>query len=200
VPAFRVKTDIVPGRVRTVWFEVPDTSPEPRQYDLFCAEYCGTGHSDMITRVNVIPADQWDEHYEKIGNMVDDLDESQLSCYAAARLYPRCASCHSLDGSTSTGPSFKDLWDRTVTGDSLFTNGDKLADIMGPGKTYENPEDYITQSITNPQKHIRENFTGAMPTFQGQLKPREIIALIDFLKDPSAVIDENGKMTVECDF
>ena len=105
-----------------------------------------------------------------------------------------------MDGSTGTGPTFQGLWDRTVAGEQVFTNGETLADIMGPGKAYENPEDYILQSITNPQKHIRENFTGAMPTFQGQLKPREVAAMLEFIKDPYSVVDEKGKLKVECDF
>ena len=47
-PAFRVKQDVVPGALpNTLWFEVPDTGSgdEPRVFDLFCTEYCGTDHS-----------------------------------------------------------------------------------------------------------------------------------------------------------
>ena len=43
-PAFRVKKDAVPGRYTTVWFE----ATKPGRYHLFCAEYCGTKHSQMI--------------------------------------------------------------------------------------------------------------------------------------------------------
>ena len=61
--------------------------------------------------------------------------------------------------------------------------------------------DAAHQSIVGevPQKHIRMNYTGAMPSFQGQLKPRQIQALLMFLKDPYAVVDEKGELIVECD-
>ncbi|MHC5004540.1 MAG: cytochrome c oxidase subunit II, partial [Planctomycetota bacterium] len=199
IPAFRVKMDVVPGRYRTTWFEVPDNG-ERREFDLFCAEYCGTQHSTMITRVHVIPADEWDDYIEQKANLVKDLSDEQLPCYAAQRLYPRCSSCHSLDGSNLTGPTFKGLWERTEAGETVFTTGESLAGLVGPGKAYDSAEDYLRQSILNPQKHIRENYTGAMPSFQGQLKEREIQALVMFLKDPYAVVDEKGKLLQDCDF
>jgi cytochrome c oxidase subunit 2 len=42
VPAFRVKADVLPGRYTHLWFE----PTKPGTYHLFCAEYCGTRHSD----------------------------------------------------------------------------------------------------------------------------------------------------------
>ncbi len=198
IPAFRVKMDVVPGRLRTMWFEADDTG-ERQQYDLFCAEYCGTQHSTMITRVNVIPAEEWDGYIAEKANLVKNLSDDQLPCYAASRLYARCTSCHSLDGSTRTGPSFKGLWERTESGETVFIDGSQLKDKMGPGKSYEGPEDYIRQSILNPQKDIKANFSGAMPSFQGQLKDREILGLVMFLRDPYKYVDEQGKLIVDCD-
>src|SRR5262245_11892981 len=58
VPAFRVKQDVLPGRYSSLWFE----ATRPGTYDLFCAEYCGAGHSLMVGSVVVMdPADyqQW---------------------------------------------------------------------------------------------------------------------------------------------
>ena len=50
VPAFRVKQDAVPGRYTTVWFEATKAG----EYHLFCAEYCGTKHSQMIGSIKVM--------------------------------------------------------------------------------------------------------------------------------------------------
>ncbi len=47
IPAFRIKRDTVPGMENYVWFQ----ATEPGSYDIFCAEYCGVGHADMITTV-----------------------------------------------------------------------------------------------------------------------------------------------------
>ncbi len=52
VPAFRVKRDTVPGMTNWVWF----VAEKPGSYDLFCAEYCGVGHSAMVTTVEALPA------------------------------------------------------------------------------------------------------------------------------------------------
>jgi cytochrome c oxidase subunit II len=43
VPAFRTKTDVVPGRYTYLWFE----ATKPGKYHLYCAEYCGLNHSGM---------------------------------------------------------------------------------------------------------------------------------------------------------
>ncbi len=50
IPAYRIKEDCVPGRETYLWF-LPD---ELGSYDLFCTEYCGVGHSAMITKVEVM--------------------------------------------------------------------------------------------------------------------------------------------------
>src|ERR1039457_7082751 len=50
VPAFRTKTDVLPGRYTTEWFH----TTKVRAYHIFCAEYCGTKHSGMIGTVYVM--------------------------------------------------------------------------------------------------------------------------------------------------
>jgi len=51
LPAFRVKRDMVPGMKNHAWF----VAEKPGSYDLFCSQYCGKGHSAMITTVEAIP-------------------------------------------------------------------------------------------------------------------------------------------------
>ena len=48
-PAFRTKTDAIPGRYTELWFE----AQKPGQHHIFCTEYCGTNHSGMIGTVVV---------------------------------------------------------------------------------------------------------------------------------------------------
>ena len=50
VPAFRTKTDVLPGRYTTEWFRPTKVG----EYHIFCAEYCGTKHSGMIGTVYVM--------------------------------------------------------------------------------------------------------------------------------------------------
>ncbi len=51
LPAFRVKRDVVPGMKNQAWF----VADKAGSYDLFCSQYCGTGHSAMITTVEALP-------------------------------------------------------------------------------------------------------------------------------------------------
>src|SRR6185295_14180196 len=43
VPDFRIKMDVLPGRYTEAWFE----ATKPGRYQILCAEYCGTWHSQM---------------------------------------------------------------------------------------------------------------------------------------------------------
>ena len=188
IPAFRVKQDIVPGRYSRLWFE----ATKPGSYQLYCTEYCGLDHSKMLAVVHVLPEDEFQMAMGKLATEYLELPESDLPSYALTRLYNRCSSCHSLDGSNAVGPSFKGLWDRTVNGETGFTDGTKLSSMIGPGKTFEMPEDYIRDSILNPQSHIVENYAGAMPSFQGQLKERQVTALVLMMKYLDRLVDEEG--------
>ena len=51
IPAFRVKKDVIPGKVNTSWFRATEVG----SYSIFCAEYCGLNHSYMYTEVVVLP-------------------------------------------------------------------------------------------------------------------------------------------------
>ncbi len=54
VPVFRLKQDVIPGRVITGWFTPTMTGT----YDIQCAEICGIGHALMPGRIVIESADQ----------------------------------------------------------------------------------------------------------------------------------------------
>ena len=60
VPAFRVKQDVVPGRYTSLWFE----AKEAGEYQIFCTEYCGTKHSEMLSKVIVHEPAEFDKWLE----------------------------------------------------------------------------------------------------------------------------------------
>ncbi len=190
IPDFRLKKDVVPGRYTTVWFEAPEATGEDPQkaHSLFCAEYCGKDHSRMNRQVFVLSKEDFALWMEKSARWLDPIPDEELYYKAGPIFYKRCQSCHSLDGTPGTGPSwgphdgFGAIWDRTSKGTTKLDGGKTLSSLIGPGKEYETPEDYIRESILNPGKHIVDGFGNAMPTFQGQLKPREIQAIIDMMK------------------
>jgi cytochrome c oxidase subunit 2 len=80
-----------------------------------------------------------------------------------------CATCHSLDGTRGQGPSWKGIWGQTH----------KFQD----GSSAVVDENYIRQSLMEPQAHIVQGYEGIMPTYQGLLRPREILGVIEFIKN-----------------
>ncbi|MCW8835167.1 MAG: cytochrome c oxidase subunit II [Rhodospirillales bacterium] len=56
IPAYRVKEDVMPGRVTYIWIN-PRT---PGTFISTCTEYCGTAHSGMYTNVNALVREEFD--------------------------------------------------------------------------------------------------------------------------------------------
>lgn len=162
VPAFRVKKDVVPGRYNTVWFQ----ATEPGEYDVFCAEYCGTSHSDMLAKVIVHPPGGYETWLEQASNFLDTMSPAE----AGEKLFNArgCKQCHTVDGSANVGPTWKGMFG----GKGIFTDG----------KPYTVDENYIRESILDPMAHIVAGYEAVMPTYQGRLKDREITAIIEYMK------------------
>jgi cytochrome c oxidase subunit 2 len=159
VPAFRIKTDVVPGKYTTLWFEATKTG----SFHLFCAEYCGMNHSGMIGKVVVMEPREFDNWLT--GNV-----GSTTPAAAGQQLYQSlgCASCHGANGEGGRGPTLAGLYGR----DALITGGQKVrAD-----------EVYLRESILNPQAKLVDGFGPIMPTFQGQISEDQILQLLAFIK------------------
>lgn len=56
IPAFRLKEDIINGKVNHLYFTVRNVS----DYDVACAEYCGLSHSGMYTKIISLPQNEFD--------------------------------------------------------------------------------------------------------------------------------------------
>lgn len=167
VPDFRVKQDILPGIYTQLWF----TPTKAGTFDLFCAEYCGTAHSQMLAKVHVLGPEAYVIWEKGIG--VDEgvaVASSLPPAEKGAELYKQrgCNACHSLDGSALVGPTFK----------GLFGKNEKMTN----GKTITVDENYLRESILLPQVLIVEGFQPVMPAFEGILSDEEVTALIEYIK------------------
>ena len=167
VPAFRVKEDVVPGRKTHIWFK----ATVPGRYDIECAEYCGTGHSRMLSKVEVMKKADFDAWYasNKASPHQKGAPESE-----GEQLYETlgCVSCHSLDGSIIVGPSFKGLYGRKV---EVTTNG-KEREIVAD-------DAYIRDSVRTPDKDIVKGFPeGVMPNLSAEINEKQMQAIITFIK------------------
>ncbi len=165
IPAFRLKRDVIPGRYGTTWFE----AHTPGDYTLFCTEYCGTQHSTMLARVVVHRSGEFEGWLENAANLLNTMTPVE----AGEVLYTRrgCVQCHSIDGSAKVGPSFKNAYGTQQE--------------MEDGEQVLVDENYLRESILEPQAKVRAGYKPVMPTYQGQLKDEEILALIAYIKSLS---------------
>lgn len=158
IPSFRVKKDVVPGRYTTMWFE----ATKPGEYHLFCAEYCGTDHAKMRGQVVVMaPLD-----YQ---NWLSNNESSEPLALVGQKKFQQlaCQTCHGETASTR-GPALTGLFGKRVQ----LENGQvTLAD-----------EEYIRESILNPNAQITAGYKPVMPTFKGQLSEKGIIEIMAYVK------------------
>lgn len=71
LPSFRVKIDAVPGMQTYAWF-LADSIGE---YDIFCAEYCGTGHADMSTKLNIVSEEDYQSFLSELEPAQEEEDQ-----------------------------------------------------------------------------------------------------------------------------
>ena len=158
IPAFRVKMDAVPGKLTTMWF----TATKTGSYHIFCAEYCGTQHSGMIGQVIVMePHDYeaWLAGGRSTGTAVEN-GEKLFTTLA-------CITCHKTD-SSGRGPILAGVFGSTVD--------------LQDGRQVVADENYLRESIMNPQAKVVRSYQPIMPTFQGTVSEENLLQLIAYIK------------------
>jgi cytochrome c oxidase subunit 2 len=158
IPAFRVKMDVVPGRLTTLWF----TATEVGTYHLFCSQYCGTKHSGMIGQVIAMTPQDYEEWLTAGRPIATAVDTGE-------RLFAdfQCSTCHKADGS-GRGPSLVGLFGSRVT----------LAD----GRTVIADDNYVRESIMSSQAKVVRGFQPIMPAFQGQITEENLLQIMAYIK------------------
>lgn len=161
IPAFRTKTDVVPGRYTTTWFKPTQTG----EFHLFCAEYCGTQHSGMIGKVYVMEQPAYQAWLTAGGGLTYGMTPAK----AGAKLFDNlgCVACHKEDGS-GRGPSLVNVYS---TPQKLVNGTSVVAD-----------EAYIRESILNPRAKVVAGYETLMNTYQGQVSEEQILDIIAYLK------------------
>ncbi len=175
VPAFRVKADVVPGRYNTLWFEATEVG----SYHLFCAEYCGTEHSQMIGSVHVMEqADfqAWLSGGSSVAAMAATVEEDGAALFQSLG----CATCHK-DAPGAFGPSLVGIYGEEV----------RFAD----GTSQVVDDSYLRESILDPTTRLVAGYQPLMPTFRGQVDEEKLLRLVQYIKSLSeegAVADAAG--------
>jgi len=158
VPAFRLKQDVVPGRVTSMWF----TASMPGEYPILCAEYCGAGHSRMRGRVIAVPPA---EYARWIGS-----DTAPGLARAGEVLAARhgCLRCHTTDGTPHLGPTWRGLYRKQV----VLANGQRvIAD-----------DAYLTESMMDPAIKLVAGYQPTMPSYLGVVSGPEIAAILEYIR------------------
>ncbi|TPJ14359.1 cytochrome c oxidase subunit II [Mesorhizobium sp. B2-7-3] len=161
VPAFRVKQDAVPGRSTRVWF----TATKPGKYRLFCAEYCGTAHSQMLGTVYAMEPQDFAAWLKQEGG-------GQSLAGSGERLFSSlgCSGCHD-GGGTVRAPNLRGVFGRPV---ALSNSTTVMAD-----------ERYIRDSILQPNKQVAAGYDPVMPSFDGLIEESELQEVVAYIKSLS---------------
>ena len=152
VPQFRAKMDVVPGLVSYFWL----TPTVAGTFEVMCAELCGVGHYNMRSHIVVdTPTDyrRWlssqKTFAETQGGAVPGGDPAERGAELAQQR--GCLACHSIDGTTGVGPSWKGMYGRTET----------LAD----GSIIEADAAYLSESIRDPSARMVQGFPPLMSAY-----------------------------------
>jgi len=148
VPEFRVKQDLVPGRIT----ELRITPTMEGDYKVSCAELCGTSHAYMVKPVVISSQegyDAWIVERRKEAELLAATPEGSGQLLVNAN---GCAACHSINGAAGIGPTWFGLSGHEV----------ELTD----GTVVIADDAYLTESIKEPQAKIVAGFeTQLMPTY-----------------------------------
>jgi cytochrome c oxidase subunit 2 len=167
VPSLRIKQDAVPGMTTRAWFRAGQTG----SFDILCAEYCGERHSAMVTKLIVLPPQQFAQWYA--GQAVEAAGLAGAAERAVGQELLRqkgCLACHSTDGSRLAGPTFKGLYGR-------------IEQVLHDGRLepVEVDDEYIRRSIITPAADLVMGFRNIMPPGKPALGDQEIEEIIAYL-------------------
>jgi cytochrome c oxidase subunit II len=132
----------------------------PRTYQLLCHEYCGTGHDRMAATLRVVDPSKFEARQSP--------PSPPQPSHPAYRLLEakECLTCHSIDGESSIGPTFKGMFGRPT---KLINGSTVIAD-----------DTYIRDAIVKPEASIVEGFDNVMPP--PELTDKEVAEIMEYLR------------------
>jgi cytochrome c oxidase subunit 2 len=120
----------------------------------------------MLAKVEVQTREDYEAWLKEAANSLKTLPPAE----AGKMLYQRrgCVQCHSIDGTAGTGPSLRGIFGQTHE--------------MADGSRAVVDDNYIRESILDPQAKVRAGYQAVMSTYKGLVSDDDITALIEFIK------------------
>ena len=171
VPNFRARQNIVPGQISQFWF----TPTVPGRYEAMCAQLCGVGHPAMRGFVVVESQAQFEAWLARHPSFETTQSPPAATAEPTDPLVARgralaqekgCAACHSIDGSSGVGPTWKNLYGKTES--------------LDDGSTAKVDEAFLRDFIRNPTARSIKGFPPVMPPIP--LTDDEVDALVAHIK------------------
>ena len=144
-----------------LWFQPTQAGT----FDVMCSQYCGLEHAHMLTKILVLPEEDFTKWYQekKEGVVAKGPPGEQLY------LTKGCAACHSIDGSPRVGPTWKGLYRKQV---KVITAGKE--------RTVFADEAYLRKSIEDPNADISAGYPPIMP--KQELTEEEMKGLLNYIE------------------
>lgn len=165
LPDFRKKMDVLPGKYTQMWF-LPE---EEGKYHLFCAEYCGTEHALMVGNLYVVSQAEYEAWLATGGTAGMAAAPADDPVAAGQALWEvHCmAACHTGKPG-AIGPNIHHAF------------GSMRA--LESGESVLMDENYVRNSMLNPNDDIAKGYPAAMTSFKGTLNNTQMNQIIAYLK------------------
>ncbi len=169
VPAFRSKFDVVPGRYISVGYK----PTKEGTYHIFCDQYCGQGHSQMIGKLHVLSKANYESWKQGIYRMPGKNPVDGSPAWEGRKLFLKlqCNSCHNNEPNA---------------------RAPQLAGMYGEYRPLEDgtmqkfDDEYIRRSIRNPISQVAAGWKTIMPAYGSsqvdEIELRNLTAYIKSLK------------------
>ncbi|MBV8827275.1 MAG: cytochrome c oxidase subunit II [Bradyrhizobiaceae bacterium] len=158
VPAFRIKHDVVPGALETIWFKANKTGT----FRLACTQFCGLQHATMAGEVVVMSGPDY-------ARWLGDQGVRESFAEQGSELFRAhgCSGCHS-ENSTVHAPLLDGVYGTFVH--------------MQDGSVRFADEAYLRDCIVNPRSFTVAGYPPVMPDYAGQLGEDELLKVIAYIK------------------
>ncbi|HEX5282448.1 MAG TPA: cytochrome c oxidase subunit II [Micropepsaceae bacterium] len=158
VPAFRVKHDVLPERVSVLDFYPTQTGT----FHLFCAEYCGTDHSQMTGDIIVMRPEDY-AHWREVQPQSDTLAAEGEALFHSLG----CSGCHD-PASPVHAPDLRGVYGQSVP--------------LQDGRHVVADDAYIRDCILMPQLNVPAGYPPIMPSFANVVDDSQIERLIAYIR------------------